>query len=428
IRTKQARFAVYDRAAGIVVFSRTDVTEMLAQQEKQKIALSESLAIARQANSAKSKFLASMSHDIRTPMNAIVGMCNLAIADEENSEQVHESLQVIQQSSGLLLSIITDILDMNRIESGKMVLTRDTFSVSKQMQLAVGRARALASKKQQRVELEMDIIHDSCSGDIVRIHRIIDNVLANSLKFTGEGGMIRYNISESEMENKNIGLYRFEIKDNGIGMSTEQQSHIFEPFYRANNPMLSQVEGTGLGLAIVKSIVDYMGGTLSVHSVPEEGTTFVIELPLRIAEEIAPMEKAEKTQAANFHLAGIRVLLCEDHPTNQLVAKRILEKEGILVTLAKNGEIGYHTFAESAPGFFHAILMDIQMPVMNGYQATRAIRECGHRQAKTIPILAMTANAFAEDVQKSIKAGMNGHLAKPIAPKELYETLARILE
>ncbi|MEG0127156.1 MAG: HAMP domain-containing sensor histidine kinase, partial [Clostridia bacterium] len=252
--TKQIRFTMHDRGAGIVVFSRADVTHMLAQQEQQKEALTESLALARIANNAKSKFLSSMSHDIRTPMNAITGMCSLALADEGNPQQVHESLQVIAQSSALLLSMITDILDMNRIESGKMVLTNQPFSIRELLQLAVATARALAVKKDQSVSLSCEITHARCSGDVVRIHRIMDNLLANALKFTPQGGKITYCISELPSENNKIGLYCFKVTDNGIGMNPEQQQHIFEPFYRAQSPMTSQVEGTGLGLPIVKSI------------------------------------------------------------------------------------------------------------------------------------------------------------------------------
>ncbi|MEG2074739.1 MAG: ATP-binding protein, partial [Angelakisella sp.] len=339
-RTKQTRFAMQDRGAGIVVFSRADVTDMLAQQEKQKIALSESLAIAQQANNSKSKFLSSMSHDIRTPMNAIVGMCKLAISDESNSRQVHESLQVIEQSSALLLAMITDILDMNRIESGKTVLTNVMFSFSEQLKLAAGRARALAAKKHQKIELAMDIIHDNGSGDIVRIHRVIDNIIANALKFTPEGGTITYHLSESVLEHKNISLYRFEISDTGIGITMEQQQHIFEPFYRVQNSMTSQIEGTGLGLSIVKSLVDYMGGTISVRSTPNVGTTFIVELPLCFTEEAISPQKAKQPTECIADMSHIHVLLCEDHQMNQLVATRILEKAGITVTVADDGQIG----------------------------------------------------------------------------------------
>ncbi|MEG2882151.1 MAG: ATP-binding protein, partial [Christensenella sp.] len=407
IRTKQTRFAMYDRAAGIVIFSRADVTDMLAQQEEQKIALLESLTIAQQANSAKSKFLSSMSHDIRTPMNAIVGMCKLAVEDEDNPQQVHESLQIIEQSSALLLSMITDILDMNRIESGKTILNSKPFSFSEQLQLAVNRAQAAASKKHQTVKLIVDITHDRCIGDVVRIHRVIDNILANALKFTPEGGVITYRLFESAIEHKQISLYHFEISDNGIGISPEGQLHIFEPFYRVPDVITAQIEGTGLGLSIVKSIVDYMGGTISVQSTLNVGTTFSIELPLRFTEEIAEEKQPTKTVEQPIDLSGIHVLLCDDHPMNQLVATRILEKAGVRVTVANNGQLGYEAFLQSKPDTFNAIFMDVQMPIMNGYDAARAIRSSAHPQATTIPIIAMTANAFAEDVQKSIAAGMN---------------------
>ncbi|MEG2143780.1 MAG: ATP-binding protein, partial [Oscillospiraceae bacterium] len=427
VHTKQARFAVHDRDAGIVVFSRADVTAMLEQQEKQKVALMESLTIAQQANSAKSKFLASMSHDIRTPMNAIIGMCLLALEDDSNKLQVHESLEIIKQSSGLLLSMINDILDMNRIESGKMLLTDDTFSIAEQMQIAVGRARALANKKKQSIELSLDVKHVSCVGDIVRIHRVIDNVLSNALKFTPEGGKITYRISESDLGKKNIGLYKFEITDSGIGISPQQQEYIFEPFYRVESSMTSHVEGAGLGLAVVKSIVDYMGGTISVHSATNIGSTFIVELPLRFSEETVEIEKDEKITADYSRLVGAHVLLCEDHPVNQVVAKRILEKRGVIVTVVNNGKDGYEAFSKSKAGAFNAILMDIQMPIMDGYEAARRIRQCEHESAKTIPIIAMTANAFSQDVQKSIEAGMDDHLAKPIEPNQLYDALAKFI-
>lgn len=425
IRMKQARIAMRDRENGIAVFSRADVTDLLTQQEEQKIALTESLSIAQQANNSKSRFLASMSHDIRTPMNAIIGMCSLAIADESDLKQVHESLEVIQQSSELLLSMINDILDMNRIESGKMVLTSEPFSIGEQLQIAGKRACILAAKKNQTIKLFHDVVHDTCKGDVVRIHRAIDNILSNALKFTPEGGTITYGITESQLENKKFALYHFEITDTGIGISTEQQENIFEPFYRVQNSMTSKVEGAGLGLSIVKSILDYMGGSISVKSTVNKGTTFTIDLPLLIADELPRVNK--KTKNKSFHLSGLHVLICEDHPINQLVAKRMLEKEGMIVTLANNGEEGYKEFIHSPIGFFDAILMDVQMPVMNGYEATRAIRGSDHTQAKNIPIIAMTANAFAEDIKKSMEAGMNDHLAKPIEPKQLYDALAEFI-
>ncbi|MEG2192920.1 MAG: ATP-binding protein, partial [Oscillospiraceae bacterium] len=262
----------------------------------------------------------------------------------------------------------------------------------------------------------------------IRIHRVIDNILANALKFTAEGGTITYRLSENHMENKNLGLYRFEIQDTGVGIAAEQQKHIFEPFYRAQSAMTAHIEGTGLGLSIAKSIVDYMGGTISVKSEIDKGSTFIIELPLRIAQGNTDTVQPQNDEEPISDLSGLHILLCEDHPTNQLVAKRLLEKVGITVTLARDGKVGYDLFIHSEPFTFDGILMDIQMPVMNGYEATYAIRNSTHPQAQSIPIIAMTANAFAEDVKKSIEAGMNGHLAKPIEPSQLYQSLSGIIK
>ena len=426
IRTKRARFVAYDRTGKIVVFSRVDITDIVFQQDEQRKALAESLSIAQKANQAKSEFLASMSHDIRTPMNAIIGMCDLALEDQSNTRQVNESLQIIQNSSGLLLSLINDILDMSRIESGKMTLAEEGFSIAEQVKIASDRIQSIAEKRALRLELFTDIRHDRCIGDAVRIHRVVDNILTNAVKFTPDGGAIICRITEGPMRNRNFGLYRFEISDTGIGMSEEQQARAFEPFYRAESSLTSHTEGTGLGLSIAKSIVDYMGGTITLHSTEGVGTTFVIELPLRFArKEQVPAARPAAAEVGAGSLFGVRILLCEDHPVNQTVAKRILEKAGAIVTVAENGQVGYEMFAQSKPNDFHAILMDIQMPVMNGYEATRAIRESGHPQAKRIPILAMTANAFTEDIQKCLNAGMNDHLAKPIEPKRLCAALQR---
>ena len=426
VRVKRARVMMQDRQAGIVIISRNDVTDMIAQQEEQRAALLESLTIAERANRSKSDFLSAMSHDIRTPMNAIVGMTELAVSNENDAEQVHESLQIIQRSSTLLLSIINDILDMSRVESGKMVLANETFSIGEQWQLQIDGARALAAAKKQRLNAYADIHHTRCTGDVVRIHRALDNILSNALKFTPPGGTITYRISELPMENQKLALYRFEISDTGIGISPAEQAHIFEPFYRVESSLTSQVEGTGLGLAIAKSMVDYMGGTLTVHSTPGVGTTFVVELPLRLAAEEEPQPAPQvDSPEGKVDLTGVHVLLCEDHPVNRKVARRILEKAGAVVTAEENGQRGYERFTQSRTGEFDVILMDIQMPVMNGYEATRSIRESGHPQARSIPILAMTANAFAEDIQKSLAAGMNEHLAKPIDPARLYAALRR---
>ncbi|MDD4850093.1 MAG: response regulator, partial [Gemmiger sp.] len=311
-------------------------------------------------------------------------------------------------------------------------LAQEGFSVMEQIAIAGSRFRPLADQQGLKLSLYTDIKHDRCTGDVVRIHRVMDNILSNALKFTPAGGQVSCRITENPMANKNYGMYRFEITDTGIGMSEEQQLHAFDPFYRAQTALTEHTEGTGLGLSITKNMVDSMGGTATLHSTVGVGTTFVVELPLRVSggEGQHPATWSNTgagtgAAADTSGLRGLQVLVCEDHPINQTVAKRILEKAGMRVVLAENGQAGYEKFAQSRPGSYQVILMDIQMPVMNGYEATQAIRECGHPQAKTIPILAMTANAFAEDIQKSLASGMNEHLAKPLEPARLYAALRR---
>jgi signal transduction histidine kinase len=426
IRTKRARFFAYDRNGGIIVFSRTDITELVRQETEQKQVLRESLSIAQSANKSKSDFLAFMSHDIRTPMNAIVGMCDLALEDTKDSTQVNESLRVIKSSSKLLLSILNDILDMSRIESGKMTLAEETFSISEHWVQWIKEKKALAEKAGLTLTSSSDIKNDHCTGDAVRIQRILDNIVSNAIKFTPRGGSITCALQEMGYQNKNFGLYRFTFMDTGIGMSVEQQEHIFEPFYRAENARLLQTEGTGLGLSIAKSIAECMGGTIFFTSEEGKGSTFSVTLPLKLAETtLAEAKGNEAGNVSTISLKGLKVLVCEDHPVNQMVMTRILEKAGVIVTIAANGKAGYEAFLQSEKGHYQLILMDIQMPVMNGYEATEAIRESTHPQAKTIPIIALTANAFAEDTLKSRIAGMNGHLAKPITPKELYDAVKR---
>ncbi|SEA82846.1 Signal transduction histidine kinase [Eubacterium aggregans] len=405
--------------------TRADVTKLLYEEEEKANRLREALIVAEQANNAKSDFLASMSHDIRTPMNAIVGMCELAIADETDEQQVHESLRTIQSSSQLLLSLINNILEMSRIESGKMVFLEEPFSVKKQIEETAKSYQFLAAQKHQKFEVFCDIEHDTCSGDVARIHSAIDNVLSNAIKYTPYGGTITYRVSELSSNIPWIGRYRFEISDTGIGISAEKQKHLFEPFFRGESDLTAKIEGTGLGLSIAKAIIDLKGGTISVNSVENVGTTFVIELPLHFAkgEPRAALPTSPERTLTAYDLSATHILVCEDHAVNQRVIQRILQKANATITLVDNGQAGYEAFLKSEDGTFDMILMDIQMPVMNGYRATKAIRESNHPQAKSIPIVAMTANAFSEDVKKSMEAGMDGHLAKPIVPIQIYEAV-----
>ncbi len=423
--TFKVHFAPYDMENRIYIMTMTDITDLLAAEKKRSDQMLQALEVAQQANRSKTEFLSSMSHDIRTPMNAIMGMCDLALSDEKDARQVHESLEIIKSSSTVLLSLINNILDMRRIESGKMKLTEGVFSLTQEAELAERRCRVLAQQKNQTFRLHLSLHHDTCRGDVSRLNSALDNILANAIKYTPEGGTITYCITETASDKEGIGLFRFEISDTGIGISAKNQAHIFEPFYRAEDESNLNEEGSGLGLSIAKAIVDLKGGTISVHSMEGSGTTFVVIFPLHLADEGSVVKKhtAHKPTIGAYDLSGIHILLCEDHPINQKVVSRILEKAKARVTIASDGKIGFDRFKESAAGTYQIILMDIRMPKMDGFEAARAIRTYKHPQSATIPIIALSANAFNEDVQLSLQNGMNAHLSKPVVPTQLYETI-----
>ena|GEM_PF-936794 len=424
----KSRFVAYDAEHGIYIMTRTDVTDLLKGEELKNSRLKDALSVAKLANAAKSSFLAAMSHDIRTPMNAIVGMCELAIENEDDKAQVHESLRTIQSSSDLLLSLINNILEMSRIESGKTEVTNKPFSLKEEILKTTESYRGLADRKRQSFTVKTDIIHDRLIGDAGQVHRAVDNLLSNAIDYTPEEGAITYAIKELNSSKKGIVHYRFTVQDTGFGISKDKLDHLFEPFYRGDSPLTANTSGTGLGLSITKAIVDLKGGTISVDSKEGKGTTVVMELPFPLAEEDAPPVDEKAKPISSFDLKGVSVLLCEDHPVNQMVAKRLLEKVGATVTIANDGKEGLDTFVKSKSGTFSVILMDIRMPVMDGNESARAIRASAHPQAKTIPIIAMTANAFAEDVQKSRDAGMDEHLAKPLVPSVIYEAILRCIK
>ena len=400
---------------------RADVTDVLRADQQTREQLKNALTLAREASQAKTDFLSSMSHDIRTPMNAIVGMTELALARRDNPVQIDESLSVIRTASEHLLRLINDILDMSRIESGHIVLVKELFSQREEVEKIVTRALALAGKKGLAFSHSFQVRHDKCIGDVLRIHQILENLISNAVKFTPEGGRVSLAVTELPQKNEQIGWYRFVVADTGIGIGPEDIPHIFEVFFRVENLRVGHTEGTGLGLSIIKNIVDYKGGTIKVESEPGQGTRFTVHLA-DAPDAQAPPEVAESAEE-NVDISGLRVLLVEDNEVNQLVAQRILESEGVAVSIADNGKAGWEAFESSAPDAFDAVFMDIQMPVMDGYEATRAIRRSGHARAADIPVIAMTANAFAGDVRRCLNAGMNAHIAKPIEPGKLFELL-----
>ena len=322
VRIKRIRFARSDATVGTLLFTRNDITDTVQMEKEQQEVLEEALSVARHSSMAKTNFLANMSHDIRTPMNAIVGMTDLALEDESNSYQIHESLTIIKESAAQLLHLINDILDMTKIERGEMTTINESYSQSEMMDNLISQARALAIPKKQKVDYFSEIIHDYCIGDAVRIQRVLTNVLGNAIKFTPQGGTVTIKVKELPFKGSHMfTVYRYEICDTGMGMTAEQIEHIFEPFYRTERKETRNIEGTGLGLSIVKSIVDAMGGTIAVESKIGVGTKFTIHLSQRLdsrQQEVYVEEKIEE-KAKKKDLSHISVLLVEDHPVNQKV-------------------------------------------------------------------------------------------------------------
>lgn len=429
-KNKQINVLWGDEGHHTICLVRCDVTDIISAEKNSRSVLQNALDLAQEANRAKTDFLSAMSHDIRTPMNAIIGMTDLALDDLDNRQHLSEYLDIIKSSSSHLLTLINDILDMSRIEKGKLKLARTSFNLSVEIDRFCSRYQLLMDKNSLNFLHNAELLHCNCIGDTAQLQRIWDNLVSNACKFTPPGGTVTFSACELPSDNERLGWYKFTISDTGIGIDSESLQHLFDPFFRSSDVISKHIEGSGLGLAIVKNIVDYKGGTISVTSRQGEGTTFTVTLPLHFdtaAEH--PVEKPTHTfGSADFDFSGKSLLLAEDHPINQKVAELILEKTGAAVTIVENGLQCTELFAGSAKGSFDAILMDIQMPVMNGYEAAQAIRSSTHPQSATIPIIAMTANAFAEDIKNALSAGMNAHIAKPIDPQKLYETLAAYIK
>lgn len=429
-KNKQINVLWGDEGHHTICLVRCDVTDIISAEKNSRSVLQNALDLAQEANRAKTDFLSAMSHDIRTPMNAIIGMTDLALDDLDNRQHLSEYLDIIKSSSSHLLTLINDILDMSRIEKGKLKLARTSFNLSVEIDRFCSRYQLLMDKNSLNFLHNAELLHCNCIGDTAQLQRIWDNLVSNACKFTPPGGTVTFSACELPSDNERLGWYKFTISDTGIGIDSESLQHLFDPFFRSSDVISKHIEGSGLGLAIVKNIVDYKGGTISVTSRQGEGTTFTVTLPLHFdtaAEH--PVEKPTHTfGSADFDFSGKSLLLAEDHPINQKVAELILEKTGAAVTIVENGLQCTELFTGSAKGSFDAILMDIQMPVMNGYEAAQAIRISTHPQSATIPIIAMTANAFAEDIKNALSAGMNAHIAKPIDPQKLYETLAAYIK
>ena len=406
-----------------------EMEESNKKLKKAKDITTEALQTAENANKAKTDFLSNMSHDIRTPMNAIIGMTSLIRHDAGNKAKVIEYADKIDISSQHLLGIINDVLDMSKIEAGKTVFKYTDFSILDFItELNTIFHSQIDEKNQTLTIIKENIRHEWVNGDQVHLMQIFSNLVSNAVKYTQEGGKIQFLVEECETKSSVYAKYRFLVSDNGMGMSADFKDTIFDAFTRAESSMTNKIQGTGLGMAITKNLVEAMGGTIDVESELSRGSCFEVLIDLRIAEDrlVSSAEQAEKDEPAGNVLKGMRFLCAEDNELNAEILMELLKIEGAECTICENGKRVLEAFEQSAPGDYDMILMDVQMPVMNGYEATKAIRRSSHELAKTIPIIAMTANAFSEDIQHSLAAGMNAHVSKPVEMKVLEKTIRSI--
>ena len=417
------------------IIARQDVSAIQEKEEETKRVLAEARDEAEKGNRAKSNFLSSMSHDIRTPMNAIIGYTNIARDHIDDTERVEDSLAKISSSSHYLLSLINDVLDMSKIESGHVQLHEANCDLVRLFDSVADITRSQAEKKNLAVNFDSSgVAHRFVRADELRLEQVLINITSNAVKYTPAGGSIRLTATEdadiagvpaSSDDALATHRYRIAVADTGVGMSEEFLPHIFESFSRETTSTISRIQGTGLGMAITARLVALMGGEISVESALGEGTTFTVVIDLAEAtdETAAPEELifADET----LDLAGHRVLLVEDNDINAEIATLVLSEYGLVIERAANGREGVDAVAAHEDGYYDVVLMDIQMPVMNGYEATRAIRALDTPAARTLPIIAMSANAYEEDIRDALAAGMDGHIAKPFEPEALAHELNR---
>lgn len=408
----------------VVLSDRTD--EKATNQ-----ALENALEMAKSANAAKSNFLANISHDIRTPMNAIIGFTTLMERNVELPEKAKEYTRKIDYSGRHLLGLINDILDMSKIESGQTTLHVAEFDLEELLEETGSIVLSQAGAKKQTFRISKEgKLPKMLLGDRTRLSQILLNLLSNAVKYTQPEGTIFLKVEGTESTIRRHIHLRFVVADNGCGMSENYVKTIFEPFSRENTESNREIQGTGLGMAITKNIVDLMGGTILVDSTPGKGSTFTVNLELQVPEkqeESSESEEKDVGVAEERFMEGLRFLAAEDNVLNAEILEALLNMEGAECKLTVNGKEVVEAFCNSKPGEFDLIFMDIQMPVMDGYEAARQIRSCGHPDASRIPIVAMTANAFEEDVRRAMEAGMNAHIAKPIGVEKLRSTVAKLI-
>ena len=398
-----------------------------AQLEEQNRKLELAVRHEAAANRAKREFLFNMSHDIRTPMNAIIGITTLMKNELHQPEKLAEHLGKLENSGQLLLGIINDILDMSRIESGKTTLNVEKMNLPQQISQLDSIIRQQAGQRSQSFTVSTNLQHENVLADPNRLNQVLMNILSNAVKYTPTGGHIRLEVEELP-RNEHFARYRFVVQDDGIGMSADYQKTLFDPFTREERSGTNKVQGTGLGMAITKSVIDLMGGSISVESATGKGTRFEVVLEFPIDTEADTVQKAQalpEEEETTSPLSGMKFLCAEDNAINAEILQMLLETKGASCTICPNGQEIVDAFASVKPGDYDMILMDVQMPVMDGLEATRRIRSGENPLGRTIPILAMTANAFLEDMQKSREAGMDEHLSKPVDIAALEQTVKR---
>lgn len=411
-----------------VILGYQPIDDMIKEEIERQKQLEEALRAAEIANQSKTEFLSRMSHDIRTPLNGIIGLLNIDEAHFDNIELVKANHEKMKVAADHLLSLINDVLQMSRLEGEHMELTHELISLIDLTQniVAIVVDKAVEAGIKWEFEREKSVIpYPYIYGSALYLRQIFLNIYGNCIKYNKPGGTINTIVEDLGCEN-GICTYRWIISDTGIGMSEEFLQHIFEPFAQEKDDARSIYQGTGLGMAIVKKIVDLMGGTISVTSKQGEGSTFIITLPFEIAD--APPKDMQYGTDIGASIRGYRLMLVEDNELNAEIAQMLLEDNGAVITVVTDGEQAVRLFSDKPEGTFDAILMDIMMPVMNGLDATAAIRALNRPDASKIPIIAMTANAFEEDIKKCLDAGMNDHMAKPLDMEKVKRTICRHIE
>jgi two-component system, sensor histidine kinase and response regulator len=428
IKYKKIWLSWADKEMKKVALVTCDVTEEHRKAEESRMALEAALKGAEQASAAKSEFLARMSHDIRTPLNAIIGYTDMCLEDKNLSEATRDYLVKAESSSHFLLSLINDILNMSRIESGKLVLKEEPFDLSVFLDSlsSIVSSQCIEKSIQYRCQTQGKLAR-TYIGDRLKVQQILLNVLGNSVKFTPEGGNITLFVKP--LTDSSQPTLSFTIKDSGCGIAPEFLPHVFEPFSQERRTIDSEIKGTGLGLAIVKSLLSLLGGTIQVESTVGVGTTFAITIPFRESSDTlsSALPEANPQRLLTRDFSGRHILLAEDNALNAEIARHVLEKINLQVDICENGKLAVERFQASATGYYSAILMDIRMPVMDGLEASRAIRKLP-RNDRNLPIIAMSANAFDEDIRLALSAGVDAYTIKPIDRDQLYATLSQFIK